>query len=178
MGNLGLSKKDVDELYRLHYTEIVEFIQKRIKNRQVSEDLAQDTFVNAYKARKRYKEARNVRGWLFTIARHLFLNHVNRQKQVQTLPEEIGADESRQSDPFTRLLDQQQEARHRELLDALPTQQRQCLGLYYDGLKYHEIAKKLKLNMNTVKAHIHKARASAKQLLKENPEPPPGKERP
>lgn len=173
-----LSREDIAELCRLYYAKVYVFIQKRIQNSYISEDLAQDTFLNAHKGGKSYREDRNVRGWLFAIARNRIHNYFNREKESVPLLEEVEPKESRENDPFLKLLDRQQEASNQELFDALPPRQRQCLSLYYQVYKYREIAEILKMDMNTVKSNINKARASALRWLEEKREPPPGKERP
>lgn len=153
-------------------------MQKRVRERQLSEDLTQDTFLYALKDRDSYHEDRNVRGWLFTIARNIVCNHFKREKETRALPEELEAEVTRENDPFLILLRRDQEARNRELLEALPRQQRQCLGLFYQGYKYREIALIMELRINTVKSHISKARSSARQWLDQNPSRQPSEERP
>lgn len=175
---MGLSREDIAELSQHYYEEIFGFIQNRIKNLHMSEDLTQDTFLLAQKGRNSLRENRNVRGWLFAIARNRVNNYFNRERESWEFNEGEDTEDSRENDPFLKLLDRQQEARIQELLDALPPRQRQCLSLFYQGFMYHEIAEILKLNMNTVKSNLYKARASALQWLERHRETPPGKERP
>ena len=65
-------------------------------NRAEAEDLVQETCLRALRGIDGLREQSNVRGWLFTILRNIWLNQVRRIRSVQI---ELGADTNGASDP-------------------------------------------------------------------------------
>lgn len=69
------------EWYELYYEDIYRFILFNLGNRQYCEDLVHDTFVQAYSAIDRFESRSNIKTWLFSIAKHLVLDEIRRQKR-------------------------------------------------------------------------------------------------
>ena len=161
---LGLRDDQFDDLLQNSYQRVKSFIQRRVHSEHLSEDLAQETFLAAFKKRHTYREEGKPYGWLISIARNMVLNHVNRTKAPLPLIDEAEPVAEDRDDPFLAVLQREQEQLVISFFKALPPQQRQCLRLYVLGYKYREIAERMKLQLNTVKSHIFKARASAKQI--------------
>jgi RNA polymerase sigma-70 factor (ECF subfamily) len=65
------------EIYRSHYTTIFRFVFRRVHDKQLSEDLTQDTFCKAFARLGTNFECRDtaVGAWLVTIARNLVADH-------------------------------------------------------------------------------------------------------
>ena len=68
-------------LYDAFHPEILVYLTHHLRHRETAEDLAQQTFLNAWKAIPRYQQ-RNVplRAWLYRIARNQMLDHWKRQR--------------------------------------------------------------------------------------------------
>jgi RNA polymerase sigma-70 factor, ECF subfamily len=113
--------------------------------------------------------------WLLQITANVFSNYIRssraakRQAREESLDQRF-SDEERQFEvpsqdpsPLEELVVEETTRRLREALKALPPQMRSCCELrYIHGLKYHEIASRQRISIETVKAHLHEAR---KRLL-------------
>jgi RNA polymerase sigma-70 factor (ECF subfamily) len=114
----------------------------------------------------------NVRGWIFRVAHNLAQDEHRRRKRRPT--EELRDDEehpvgySQYSDgrpsPEETLLEREQDARLKAALARLPEQQRQCLHLRAEGLRYREMAEVLGVGTSTVAEWVQKG---LKQLERE-----------
>jgi RNA polymerase sigma-70 factor (ECF subfamily) len=127
-----------------------------------SEDLAQETFVRAYRQLESYRGESKFSSWLYRIGINLCLNWRKRQRrevqfqsewiQEQELAADTGADRSREV----------QEA----LMKLHPKQRAAIVLTVYEGLKHAEAAKVLGCSETTVSWRIFAARAKLKKLLR------------
>lgn len=157
---------------------IFSFIQRTLQNLDDSEDLAQQVFVQAWKASGRYRVAARFSTWLFTIARNLCLNELRRRGRHPT--ESLDAPRETQEGPVERefpvtdaepvtgeILLGELEARIEEALGDLPEVQRSALLLFREkDLSYDEIARILGVSISATKSLIHRARETLKRRLK------------
>ncbi len=157
---------------------VINLIARTIHDPTEAEDLAQNTFVQAYKAADRYEITAKFSTWLFTIARNLALNEIRRRARhpADSLDETFAdaeenpvrhAVESRASGPTENLLRGELEAKVEEAVQALPEKQRAALLLCReDEMSYEEIAKVVGCTLSATKSLIHRARETLKQRLK------------
>jgi len=121
---------------------------------QDGEDVIQDVFLSLFHHLRAGKPRENVRGWLFRVAHNLALKqrHATHKRQATTEANEWRAE--MQADPNANpeeLLARSQ--RQRKLLavvSALPEQDRWCLYLRAEGLRYREIAEVLEMSLGAV----------------------------
>lgn len=91
--------------------------------------------------------------WLFGVARNKALEHLRRKKETAELPTELG-----EAHRISSLI--ANEISIRDMLADLPPHYEQAVTLRdLDGLAYADIADRLDLNLNTVRAHISRGRA-------------------
>lgn len=157
---------------------IFSFIQRTLQNLDDSDDLAQQVFVQAWKASDRYRVTARFSTWLFTIARNLCLNELRRRGRHPT--ESLDAPRETQEGPLERefpagdaepvtgeILLGELEARIEEALGDLPEVQRSALLLFREkDLSYDEIARILGVSISATKSLIHRARETLKRRLK------------
>ena len=67
--------EDFDSLFRLHRPRIFRFLLASLRNRETAENLTQDCFVKAYRARDRFRGASSVKTWFMQIAANLVRDH-------------------------------------------------------------------------------------------------------
>ncbi len=128
---------------------------------EAAKDLFQETLYRALANKDKYNVGTNIRAWLYTIMRNIFINNYRRKAKQATLfdnsPNDYLLNQGQQSvanDAITNInLKEVQRAIYR-----LPDIFKNPFLLYFDGYRYHEIADMLGEPLGTVKSRIHFAR--------------------
>lgn len=154
----------IDELYS--YAMVL------TRNPAEAEDLVQETFVRALKAIGRLRTDSNIKSWLFTILRNIWLNQLRRRR---TGPEmiEMDVDESTTNiavetskDPHALYVSKVQHEQVREAIEQLPVEFREIILLReYEELSYQQIASVLGCPAGTVMSRLGRARSKLRTLL-------------
>jgi RNA polymerase sigma-70 factor (ECF subfamily) len=142
------------------------------RNRVDAEDLVQETYVRAIPAVRRLRKESNVKSWMFTILRNIWLNQL-RQPRVavpisgtdidQLLPE-LSAPDAK--DPHSLLLTSRDQDQVRQAISRLPVESREIILLReFEDLSYQEIAGVLKCPIGTVMSRLGRARSKLRELL-------------
>lgn len=131
------------------------------------DDLAQMTFVRLWTYRKKYKPTAKFTTFLYTLARHTWLDFLRRQKRfslfAERYREEIPASTDGGLGHLQRQLDIQ------TALEKLSPKLREVLVLaVHQSLAYEEIAKILRIPVGTVKSRVFNAMATLQELFHEN----------
>lgn len=156
----------IDSLYR--YALVL------TRSRVEAEDLVQETYVRAMEAFSRLREDSNVRGWLFTILRNLWLNELRKHR---TRPQLVEVDSDsylveglvgNMRDAHEILESAEDASRVRQAIDKLPSEFQEILVLReFEELSYQEIAKVLNCPAGTVMSRLGRARSKLRVLLNE-----------
>jgi RNA polymerase sigma-70 factor (ECF subfamily) len=146
---------DFGELYRNHAPDVFRFALHLCADRGEAEEITSETFVRAWTAPGPIRMA-TVKGYLFTIARHLFLKgRLRRSRQVElddTLHDpKPGPQAAAEQDSELRAV--------LAALQKLPEVDRAALLMRAgDEMSYEEIARALGISLAAVKVKIHRAR--------------------
>lgn len=135
------------------------------KDSDDANDLFQDTMVRALSNKDKYKIGTNIKAWLYTIMRNIFINNYRKAKKFTKVANEDNSDAYVYKFKHTTSNAGWSNARMREVknaMDRLPATFRQSFEMYYMGYKYQEISSMLNEPLGTVKSRIHFAR---KQLV-------------
>ena len=134
-------------------------------------DLYQETVYKALANRDKYNIGTNIKAWLYTIMRNIFINNY-RRKSRQNVIFDSSLDESimdRIVSPQTESADSKLEVKYIEqAIHGLPDVFRLPLLLYFEGYRYYDIAGILKEPLGTIKSRIHFARKLLKTQLQRN----------
>jgi RNA polymerase sigma factor, sigma-70 family len=167
------------ELIRRYERPVFSLVLRMVRDRQLAEDLSQETFIKALNAIGSYRPEYKFSSWIFKIANNAAIDHL-RRRELDTLsldgaphaatPEEIEATALQVGDKGETPLE---ELEARELGSAieraiaqLRPEYRACILLrHVEGLAYEEIAQSLDLPLGTVKTYIHRARHELRDLL-------------
>lgn len=128
-----------------------------------AEELAHDSFVEAYLKLEQLREPERFGGWLKTIALNIcrMWYRQNQQKPVELLEENIAAVEDDIEDSETC-------ARMAYGLSTLSASHRLVLVLhYYEGLSYDEVATFLEVPVGTVMSRLHRARQALREVMEQ-----------
>ena len=169
---MSLNKKSVDANSIKHIDGLYGYAMILTRNQVEAEDLVQETYHRAIPAMSRLCSESNLKGWLFTILRNSWLNHV--QNQQTGLPiNAIGAEEY-VSDVAIKASDRPHDVpaskmeieQVRAAIEMLPIDFREIILLReYENLSYPEIAEILDCPLETVMSRLGRARSKLRQLL-------------
>jgi RNA polymerase sigma-70 factor, ECF subfamily len=138
------------------------------RNRNEAEDLLQETYV-ALGAMGRLRTASNVKSWLFTILRNIWLNQSRQQRAAKLVAmdgEESAMDIAETGkDPYALYLSRMEHEQVRETIQQLPLDFREIILLReFEELSYQEIATILDCPAGTVMLRLARARAKLRTL--------------
>jgi RNA polymerase sigma factor (sigma-70 family) len=146
---------DFRTLYQRYSADVFRFALYLSGNRSDAEDITSETFVRAWTSSARIR-TNTVKGYLFTIARNLYLQGLRRSRRHVELHEPI------QDPGVDPLANAERKAQLRAVLARLrelPEMDRSALLLRaVEGLTYQEIAQALGISLAAVKTKIHRVR--------------------
>ncbi len=163
----------VDALVRRHQARIFNFALALTANRADAEDLAQETFVRAFRGLRRFRGESSFRNWLYRIAANAVRTRRGEQARRaavwETRVEADALPERHLASPDSSV---EQTVMYRQALDralaSLPGQMRAALVLRdVEGLEYREIAVALGIPLGTVMSRIFRARRLLRPMLAE-----------
>jgi len=137
-----------------------------------AEDLVQETYARALGAIGRLQADSNVRGWMLTILRNIWLNQIRRWHSA---PSSFSMDEygsaanevmERSKGPYELYVDKELHQQVRAAISQLPIEFREVILLReYEELSYREIAKILDCPLGTVMSRLGRARSRLRAIL-------------
>jgi RNA polymerase sigma-70 factor (ECF subfamily) len=142
------------------------------RDRTEAEDLVQETCVRAVQATESLRPDSNVKSWLFTILRNIWLNQL-RQRRAAPKIVELDVDESTaetavepSKDPHALYVSKVERELVREAIQQLSEEFREIIMLReYGELSYQEIASVLGCPAGTVMSRLGRARSKLRSLL-------------
>jgi RNA polymerase sigma factor (sigma-70 family) len=136
------------------------------RDTEAANDLYQETLYKALANKEKYNAGTNIKAWLFTIMRNIFINDYRRKAKQKTIFDSTPNDYLINLKQATITNNAETNLRMKEINTAirqLPEIFKTPFLLYFDGYKYSEIADVLHEPLGTIKSRIHFAR----KLLKE-----------
>jgi RNA polymerase sigma-70 factor (ECF subfamily) len=149
------------QLYDREYLSVYRSIRAVVMDSAAAEDLTQETFVRAYRARHRYTPTAPPGAWLRRIGINLAISHLRRQKLARFLPARLYMAPDRRDYDRAEARDVVGKA-----MASLSPKLRAAVVLhYYDGLTREEIAAVLGVPAGTVASRIAKAVAIMRKTI-------------
>jgi RNA polymerase sigma-70 factor (ECF subfamily) len=158
------------ELYDRHARPVFSLALRILQNRADAEDVVQEVFAQVWQQAHRYENERGaVAAWLLMITRSRAIDRLRaRRARPESGDEAQAAERLADAAPMQdlQLLSNEQVAKLRVALGALPDAQRAALELaYYEGLTHAEIANRLSEPLGTVKTRIRQAVMKLREAL-------------
>jgi RNA polymerase sigma-70 factor (ECF subfamily) len=155
----------VEELFQLHGHEIYSYLARMLRDNELAADLAQDTFVKAFRAFDSLEDPAKARAWLYQIASRTALDELRRRRIIRFIPwtgESRGSSRSAEDVALHgRLSDEMERA-----LAAIPERQRSALLLAeLQDLTGLELAAALGVSHVAARALLTRGRESLRQAL-------------
>lgn len=138
------------------------------RDSEAANDLYQETMYKALANHEKYNAGTNIKAWLFTIMRNIFINDYRRKAKQRTIFDNSTNDFLLNTNQGAVSNAAEGALRMKEIAEAvhqLPEIFKTPFQLYFDGYKYQEIADVLKEPLGTVKSRIHFARKLLKERL-------------
>jgi RNA polymerase sigma-70 factor (ECF subfamily) len=163
-----------------HLSSMLAVATRLTRNPAEAEDLVQDTFVKAMRARQQFEAGTNMRAWLLRILTNTFINRYRRGGLEKAVLEGPDADPladgwigsatlSAMRDPESAALRPMLEKEIRDALDELPDEFRLAVLLAdVEELSYREIADIMGCPIGTVMSRLHRGRRLLKSRLYEH----------
>ena len=151
-------EEHVIALYEQFRNPILRYVLAFGLSLQDGEEVAQEVFLALFRHVTKGKPRQNLRGWIFSVAHNLAL----KQRQAnRRLPDRNGSAEivavnkpDPSPDPEEQVLSKERQARLLAFLDILPEQDRCCLCLRAEGLRYREISSVVGISLGAVSASL------------------------
>lgn len=150
------------ELYGRYRGRVYGFILERVKDRVVTEELFQATFLKLHRFRSYYRKGELFSAWLFTICKNIIRDHI---RKVRRTAVEVPLDEG-EIEKVEAPSAAEKDDLLREVSAHLSERQRQALYLRYRGdMEFEEIAKILEISEVNVRQLISRALKKVKEKM-------------
>ncbi len=144
------------------------FAYKLTKNSEDAKDLYQETAFRAMSNRDKFRPGTNLKAWLFTIMKNIFINNYRKKVKANTIMDNTdnlyyinsgrnSIENTADSNILIREL--------KDMIELLDDSTRIPFLMHYQGFKYQEIADHLGLPLGTVKSRIFFARKDLKSQI-------------
>lgn len=159
------NKRAFDSLVKKYQSSIRRFfLHQTLGDKELSDDLAQETFIKAYTHLTTFKNLSNFSTWLFRIAYNVFYDYIRNRKETSGLEDwEVDA---------TYQIEQKRIGEEMDIyrgLSLLKETERTCVTLHYmEDLPIEKIAAIMEIPSGTVKSHISRGKEKLANFLKQN----------
>lgn len=168
--------KSFEVLIRKHKQKIYAFILSKIKNRDLAEDVFQDTFIKVINSlqKGKYNEEGKFLPWVMRIAHNLVIDHFRKSNKIRTVSP------TNEFDIFDIIHDQSKNAEEdlvhvqihtdlKKMIEYLPEDQKEVLKMrYYAQLSFKEIADSTGVSINTALGRMRYALINLRKLIDKN----------
>ena len=168
-----------EELVLRYQSRLLTVLEHLVGNREMAEDLAQETFLRVFRARKTYEPGAKFSTWLFTIAHNVASNARRKKarwKEVTVAEKSVEDSSALGLDQLAkaasglmpaRQFDKSESAQMVRLaVESLGERQRMALLLSkFEGMSYQDIADTMGLTTQAIKSLLMRARVNLKEIL-------------
>lgn len=151
-------------LVRMHQGKIRAYLLRLCKDHDLADDMAQETFLTAFRKLQSFKGTGNFSGWLFSIAHNSFLQHLRRSKRRTEVTEDFGRQQEILTDYYEEISAEQMDLE--QALRQLNPDETSTISLCHSfGFSHQEASDILGMPLGSVKSNISRGKSKLKQLL-------------
>ncbi|MDE6046720.1 MAG: sigma-70 family RNA polymerase sigma factor [Alistipes sp.] len=173
---LSGDRSAISQLIERHSRRVRDYIRMLVKDRDVAEDIFQETFIKAVRVidEGRYCDSGKFLSWILRIAHNQVIDYFRARRQEKAVSEaEAGYDlfgtlRLAETTVEDRMVAEQTCREIRALVDSLPAEQREVVLMrYFSGLSFKEIADQTGVSINTALGRMRYALINMRKLIKE-----------
>ena len=165
--------KSFEALIQKHKNKIYAFILSKIRNRDLAEDIFQDTFIKVINSlqKGKYNEEGKFLPWVMRIANNLVIDYFRKSKKIRTIAPTDDFDifdilQDGEKNIEDNLVNNQIHKDLRKLIEHLPEDQKEVLKMrYYAELSFKEISESTGVSINTALGRMRYALINLRKLI-------------
>lgn len=148
----------------MHQGKIRAYLLRLCKNHDLADDMAQETFLTAFRKLQSYKGEGNFSGWLFRIAHNCFLQHLRKAKRRTEITEQYGTQQELQVERYESISTEQMDLE--QALTRLNPDETATITLCHSyGFSHREVSDILGMPLGSVKSNISRGKTKLKEIL-------------
>ena len=170
------NEQSLSILINRHQSKIYAFIYSKLSDRDLADDVFQDTFIKVIKTLKSklYNEEGKILSWVMRIAHNLIIDHYRKNKRMPLLREteefsifSLISDKSLNVEQA--LISYQVETDVQKIIEALPSDQKEVVMLrIYQDLSFKEISDLTGVSINTALGRMRYALQNLRKVIEQN----------
>ncbi len=171
------NKSAISTLIEKHNRRVRDYIRMMVKDADIADDIAQETFIKAVSVidEGRYTDNGKFLSWVLRIAHNKALDYFRSQKNNNSVSESsagynvLGTIRYAEKSIEDNIISDQIDGQLRDLVSQLPDEQREVVMLrYFSDLSFKEIADQTGVSINTALGRMRYALINLRKMIKEN----------
>lgn len=160
-------EKAFEQLFKTYYSHLCLFSSNIMEDEIVAEEIVQEFFVKLWEKRTKLNIETSLKNYVFRSVKNLCLNQIKHNK-IRVKHAKYVISEAEANNFNDNFIEVDLAKRIEESIQTLPEKRREIFRLSREeGLKYREIAEKLKLSIKTVEAQMGLALKTLREKLKD-----------
>ena len=173
---LSGDRSAISQLIEHHSRRVKDYIHMMVKDRDVADDIFQETFIKAVRVidEGRYTDNGKFLSWILRIAHNQVIDHFRAQRQNKSVSESeagydvLGTLKLAERTVEDAMVCEQIERDVRALVELLPAEQREVVMMrYFSGLSFKDIAEQTNVSINTALGRMRYALINLRRMIKE-----------
>ena len=173
---LSGDRSAISQLIERHSRRVKDYIHMMVKDRDVADDIFQETFIKAVRVidEGRYTDNGKFLSWILRIAHNQVIDHFRAQRQNKSVSESeagydvLGTLKLAERTVEAAMVCEQIERDVRALVELLPAEQREVVMMrYFSGLSFKNIAEQTNVSINTALGRMRYALINLRRMIKE-----------
>ena len=173
---LSGDRSAISSLIERHSRRVKDYIHMMVKDRDIAEDIFQETFIKAVRVidEGRYSDNGKFLSWILRIAHNQVIDYFRAQRQNKSVTEAdagydmLGTLRFAERTVEDSMVSDQIERDVRALVELLPAEQREVVMLrYFSGLSFKDIAEQTEVSINTALGRMRYALINLRRMIKE-----------
>lgn len=173
---LSGDRSAISQLIERHSRRVKDYIHMMVKDRDVADDIFQETFIKAVRVidEGRYTDNGKFLSWILRIAHNQVIDLFRAQRQNKSVSESeagydvLGTLKLAERTVEDAMVCEQIERDVRALVELLPAEQREVVMMrYFSGLSFKDIAEQTNVSINTALGRMRYALINLRRMIKE-----------